>query len=155
LKQAGIRACYFLQLGYPGETFEDIQATLDLLRETLPDNIGVSVSYPLPGTKFHAMVEARLGTKDHWDDSGDLAMMFQGTYETGFYRELHKLLHRDLDLRLALSAGDPAVSTELSQVEARLLELRRTEASYRNLHPTEIEKDYGPLAAPDLSRAWN
>ena len=37
----------------------------------------------------------------------------------------------------------------------RRLESRRTEASHRNLHPTEIEKDYEPLAAPDLSRAWN
>jgi anaerobic magnesium-protoporphyrin IX monomethyl ester cyclase len=158
LRQAGIKACYFLQLGYPGETFEDILETLRLVRETLPDNIGVSVSYPLPGTKFHAMVEARLGDKNRWEDSGDLAMMFQGTYETGFYRELHKLLHKDLDLRLALgngSAGDSALRADLAAVEARLAELKATEASHRSLHPTEIEKDYGPLAAPDLSRAWN
>jgi radical SAM superfamily enzyme YgiQ (UPF0313 family) len=158
LRQAGIRACYFLQLGYPGETFADLEETLRLVRETLPDNIGVSVSYPLPGTKFHAMVEARLGAKDRWDDSGDLAMMFQGTYQTAFYRELHQLLHRDLDLRLALgngSAGDPAVLAELAGVEARWDELRRGEASHRSLHPTAIEKGYGPLAAPDLSRAFN
>lgn len=130
------------------------------MRETLPDDIGVSVSYPLPGTKFHAMVAARLGDKDRWDDSGDLAMMFEGTYQTSFYRELHKLLHRDLDLRLALA--NPATPTdesarlvELAGIEARLEELRRTEAHHRSLHPTAIEKDYAPLAAPDLSQAWN
>ncbi|HZF07976.1 MAG TPA: radical SAM protein [Thermoanaerobaculia bacterium] len=158
LKQAGIKACYFLQLGYPGETFDDIAQTLALLRETLPDNIGVSVSYPLPGTKFHAMVETRLGAKVRWDDSGDLAMMFQGTYQTAFYRELHQLLHKDLDLRLALAngaAGDPAVQADLAAVEARLDELGRTEASHRSPRPTEIEKNYAPVAAPDLSRAWN
>jgi anaerobic magnesium-protoporphyrin IX monomethyl ester cyclase len=105
LRQAGIRACYFLQLGYPGETFADIEETLRLVRETLPDDIGVSVSYPLPGTRFHDMVAASLGAKDHWDDSADLAMMFQGTYRTAFYRELHDLLHRDLELRLALARG--------------------------------------------------
>ncbi|HTQ78611.1 MAG TPA: radical SAM protein [Thermoanaerobaculia bacterium] len=158
LRQAGIKACYFLQLGYPGETFADIEATLRLVRETLPDDIGVSVSYPLPGTKFHAMVAARLGHKDHWDDSGDLAMMFQGTYETAFYRELHQLFHRDLSLRLALangSAGDPRLTAELADVEGRLAELGRSEADHRSRHPTAIEKDYGPLAAPDLSRTWN
>lgn len=52
LKQAGIKACFFIQFGYPGETFEDIMVTVHLVRETLPDNIGVSVSYPLPGTGF-------------------------------------------------------------------------------------------------------
>jgi anaerobic magnesium-protoporphyrin IX monomethyl ester cyclase len=160
LRQAGIRACYFLQLGYPGETFADIEETLRLVRETLPDDIGVSVSYPLPGTKFHAMVAARLGDKDRWDDSGDLAMMFEGTYQTAFYRELHKLLHRDLDLRLSLAnpgsmTGESAALVELAGIEARFEELRRTEASHRSLHPTAIEKDYAPLAAPDLSRAWN
>ncbi len=61
LGEAGIKACFFIQFGYPGETFEDIMATVHLVRETLPDNIGVSVSYPLPGTKFHEMVKEQLG----------------------------------------------------------------------------------------------
>ena len=162
LGQAGIRACYFLQLGYPGETFDDIAATQQLVRETLPDAIGVSVSYPLPGTRFHAMVAASLGAKDHWDDSADLAMMFQGTYQTAFYRELHGLLHRDLELRHRLArAGGSAgadtdgAATELAAVEARFGELRRDEAEHRSLNPTAIDKDCGTLAAPDLSQPWN
>ena len=48
LGDAGIRACYFLQLGYPGETWDDICATAELVRTSHPDDIGVSVSYPLP-----------------------------------------------------------------------------------------------------------
>ena len=63
LKAAGIRACFFIQFGYPGETFEDILATVQLVRETLQDDIGVSVSYPLPGTRFHEMVKQQLGPK--------------------------------------------------------------------------------------------
>ncbi len=53
LRQAGIRACFFLQFGYPGEGWDDIEATIRMVRETAPDDIGVSVSYPLPGTKFY------------------------------------------------------------------------------------------------------
>jgi anaerobic magnesium-protoporphyrin IX monomethyl ester cyclase len=175
LQQAGIRACFFLQLGYPGETFADIDETVRLVRETLPDDIGVSVSYPLPGTRFHAMVAASLGAKDHWDDSADLAMMFQGTYQTAFYRELHGLLHRDLELRqqLAHNGGAGAAPdaagragpngpdgaaeavAALAAVDARLAELRRDEAGYRSANPTAIDRDCGPLAAPDLSRPWN
>jgi hypothetical protein len=110
------------------------------------------------------MVAASLGAKDHWDDSADLAMMFQGTYQTAFYRELHGLLHRDLELRHRLAragagtvdAGDAAAATaELAAVEARFAEIRRDEAMYRSLNPTAIDKDCGPLAAPDLSRPWN
>jgi radical SAM superfamily enzyme YgiQ (UPF0313 family) len=72
LRKEGIRACYFLQFGYPGETWEDIQSTVELVRDTRPDDIGVSVAYPLPGTKFFQQVQAQLGTKTNWSDSEDL-----------------------------------------------------------------------------------
>ena len=82
LRAHGIRACWFLQLGYPGETWEDLLATRDLVREERPDDIGVSVSYPLPGTKFHDLVRGQLGRTRTGCDSDDLAMLFQGTYTT-------------------------------------------------------------------------
>ena len=97
LRQEGIRACYFLQFGYPGETWEDIKSTVDLVRDTRPDDIGVSVAYPLPGTKFFQQVQAQLGTKTNWSDSEDLSMMFQGAYTGEFYRALHDALHADVD----------------------------------------------------------
>jgi anaerobic magnesium-protoporphyrin IX monomethyl ester cyclase len=93
LRNEGIRACYFLQFGYPGETWEDIQKTIELVRETRPDDIGVSVSYPLPGTKFFDRVHGELGFKSNWSDSEDLSMMFRGAYTDTFYRGLHDYLH--------------------------------------------------------------
>ena len=97
LRHEGIRACYFLQFGYPGETWQDIQNTIKLVRDTRPDDIGVSVSYPLPGTKFFERVQAQLGEKTNWSDSEDLAMMFQGAYTNEFYRALHEALHAQVD----------------------------------------------------------
>ena len=158
LRKAGIRACFFLQFGYPGEGLDDILETVRLVRETLPDDIGVSISYPLPGTKFHEMVRAELGEKDHWDDSGDLAMMFEGTYRSPFYCRLHKLLHRDLDLRHRLrKAPDPGgdLLRNLDDLNGTWFELGRMEAEHRRARPTVIRKPYGPVAAPDLSRRWN
>src|SRR3990172_10497651 len=84
LHAAGIQVGFFLQFGYPGETMEDIEKTLQMVRECGPDDIGMSVSYPLPGTKFHAAVESQLGLKQHWVDSGDLDMMYDGPYGTAF-----------------------------------------------------------------------
>ena len=64
-----------------------------MVRETRPDDIGVSVSYPLPGTKFHQLVSKQIGAKANWSDSGELAMMFRGAYSTDFYRALADALH--------------------------------------------------------------
>jgi anaerobic magnesium-protoporphyrin IX monomethyl ester cyclase len=154
LQQAGIRACWFLQFGYPGEVFEDILATVELVREILPDDVGVSVSYPLPGTRFFDMVQAELGEKTHWQDSNDLAMMFQGTYQTPFYRRLRLLVHRDLELRLRLRAGED-LGMEMDRLNDDWRELKRLEPVSRSAVPTVVHRTYAELAAPDLSRTWN
>lgn len=96
LKAQGIRACWFLQLGYPSEAWDDLLLTRDLVREERPDDIGVSVAYPLPGTKFHAMVREQLGSQVNWQDTDELAMLFHGTYGTGFYRQLRDALHDEV-----------------------------------------------------------
>ena len=93
LADAGIRVGFFLQLGYLGEEFEDILATRRLIEEARPDDVGVSVSYPLPGTKFYEAVKQQLGEKRHWQESSDLEMMFAGTYRSEFYRAVRNLLH--------------------------------------------------------------
>ena len=158
LRAAGIRACFFLQFGYPGETFEDILETVRMIRETLPDDIGVSVSYPLPGTKFHELVREELSGRTQWQDSNDLAMLFSGTYETTFYRRLRELLHRELLLRHRLAAGAASADlfADLDRVSSDWLELGRLEAGSRSAAPTPVTKPYGSnLPAPDLSKAWN
>jgi anaerobic magnesium-protoporphyrin IX monomethyl ester cyclase len=97
LKREGIRACYFLQFGYPGESWEDIQKTIALVRGTNPDDIGISFSYPLPGTRFYERVRQQLGAKRNWSDSDDLCVMFKGTYKDEFYREIRDALHAEVD----------------------------------------------------------
>ena len=102
LKAYGIRACWFIQLGYPSETWEDLVSTRDLIREEAPDEIGVSVAYPLPGTGFHDKVHAQLGRQRNWKHTGDLAMLFQGTYTTALYRKVRDILHAEVEA----AAGD-------------------------------------------------
>jgi len=98
LKAAGIRVGFFIQLGYLGEELPDIVATRELIQLACPDDVGVSVAYPLPGTRFHELVKEQLRSKTHWEDSGDLAMMFRGTYSSEFYREVRDLLHDQVRL---------------------------------------------------------
>jgi anaerobic magnesium-protoporphyrin IX monomethyl ester cyclase len=96
LRRHGIRACFFVQFGYPGETWAQIEETIRMIRAAKPDDIGVSVTYPLPGTKLYQMVAAQVGAKANWVDSSELAMMFRGTYSTGFYRALADALHLEV-----------------------------------------------------------
>jgi anaerobic magnesium-protoporphyrin IX monomethyl ester cyclase len=162
LGDAGIRAGFFVQFGYPGERWSDIQATVALVRETLPDDIGISVSYPLPGTRFHAMVADQLGDKTNWEVSGDLEMMFAGTYTSDFYRHLHRALHDDLDLcrREAGLTRAPAPffeSVDLDghrrRVAEQWAELERLEATAAHPAPTVLAPTR-PRPMPDLSQSF-
>lgn len=101
LRAAGIEIGFFLQFGYPGESRQDIERTLQMVRDCQPDDVGVSVSYPLPGTRFFAAVQHELGSKQNWRDSEDLAMLYRGPFSTSFYRLLHRVLHREFRARRA------------------------------------------------------
>jgi anaerobic magnesium-protoporphyrin IX monomethyl ester cyclase len=114
LKAEGIRAGWFIQLGYPPEDWDDLLLTRDLIREESPDDIGVSVAYPLPGTGFYDAVRAQLGPRQNWEDTADLAVLFRGRYSTEFYRRVRDVLHAEV----ARGAGDDLGWAELA-AEAR------------------------------------
>jgi len=139
LKREGIRTCYFLQLGYPGEQWKDIQKTIALVRETRPDDVGISFSYPLPNTRFHARVKEQLGAKTNWSDSDDLCVMFKGTYTDKFYRAIRDALHAEVE-----SWRD---SAQLRERARQCKELWRTvealEPVSRNSNPTELPEKTG------------
>ena len=99
LHDAGIRLGLFLQFGYPGETSADIRKTMRMVRDIRPDDIGISVSYPLPGTRFYEAVRLQLGDQHNWIDSSDLAMLYQGPFSTTFYRQLHTVIHKQFRLQ--------------------------------------------------------
>jgi anaerobic magnesium-protoporphyrin IX monomethyl ester cyclase len=119
----GIRVGYFLMLGYLGEELDDILATRRLLEHTRPDDIGVSVAYPLPGTKFFDAVKRQLGEKRNWEQSSDLDMMFFGTYHSEFYRSVRNLLHDQVTEGLS-----SAVRRRWDELVSREAQFRRTDA---------------------------
>ncbi len=102
LKAYGIKPGFFLQFGYPGETRQDIKSTVQMVNTLLPDSIGISVSYPLPGTVFYEKVKAELTIKTNWTDSNELELMFHNTYQPDFYRQLHQYVHKSHRLYTAI-----------------------------------------------------
>ena len=46
------------------------------------------------GTKFYDTVVLDMGMKHNWKTSGDLDLMYRGTYSPAFYRALHRATHK-------------------------------------------------------------
>jgi anaerobic magnesium-protoporphyrin IX monomethyl ester cyclase len=162
LRAAGIEVALFLQFGYPGEGWAEIEETLALVRACRPDEIGISVSYPLPGTRFHQRVAAGLGAKRNWVDSDDLDMMFDGAFTSAFYRQLHRVAHKEFRLArlvrrwrerrpppLAHSAATLAQAALLPLDRARLRRLGRGRSA-RPALPFELAREAAarPSAPP-------
>lgn len=141
LKEAGIRACFFLQFGYPGEAWRELQETIAFVREMRPDDIGISLSYPLPGTAFYERVRAQLGQKRNWTDSDDLCIMFKAAYTTEFYRAVRDALHAEAD-----SWREPEVPYETQS---------RIEEMWRKVYELEpVSRDAEALGALDSPVAY-
>jgi radical SAM superfamily enzyme YgiQ (UPF0313 family) len=102
LKKNGIHPSFFIQFGYPGEKKEDITRTIRMINELLPHEIGISVSYPLPGTAFFEKVKNQLQEKSNWTDSDELALMFRNTYAPAFYKQLHRYVHKSYRKHMAI-----------------------------------------------------
>lgn len=102
LKEHNINPSFFIQFGYPGETKEDIAKTIDMINVLLPHEIGISVSYPLPGTLFYEKVRSQLQEKSNWTDSDELALLFRNTYGPAFYKQLHRYVHKSYRKHLAI-----------------------------------------------------
>jgi anaerobic magnesium-protoporphyrin IX monomethyl ester cyclase len=101
LKKHSIKPSFFIQFGYLGETIEDIKLTIRMINRLMPHDIGISVSYPLPGTGFYEKVREQLKEKSNWTHSDELALMFHNTYQPLFYKQLHRYVHKNFRKKLA------------------------------------------------------
>lgn len=101
LKKHYIKPSFFIQFGYPGETRKDIEKTIEMINKLLPYEIGISISYPLPGTVFYEKVRSQLKEKTNWTDSNEMALMFHNNYQPAFYKKLHSYVHKSYKKHLS------------------------------------------------------
>jgi radical SAM superfamily enzyme YgiQ (UPF0313 family) len=87
LRREGIRQFWFLMLGYPGETLEDIEATLRLFRRFSPEEYSVSIAVPVPGTRFFSQVRERLRSpRTPGPKEGGRTLLYEASYPESMYR---------------------------------------------------------------------
>lgn len=92
-RNAGIESYFYMMVGYPGETWEDLKLSVKMLRETHPDVFSTTIAYPLPGTAFYETVKSQLPERARhmpdWDYTAENKLLYgRGAYSTFFYRRV-------------------------------------------------------------------
>jgi len=136
MKEAGIKPSFFIQFGYPGELKEDIVLTMNMINNLLPFEIGISVSYPLPGTVFYERVKADLNKKTNWTDSDEMALMFNNTFPPAYYKQLHRYVHQNYHKHLAKNS---LVKLMRNPLTAGLKTLKKSLSFFYHTIVTHIE----------------
>ena len=86
LQRNRIEAGMFIMLGYDGEEWGDLQATVDRLKAALPDVFLTTVAYPIKGTKYYQEVADRiLPLSDSWETGTDRLQTIAGRRSRRFY----------------------------------------------------------------------
>jgi radical SAM superfamily enzyme YgiQ (UPF0313 family) len=93
--ELGIEVYFYIMVGYPGETWADLQSTAKLLRETMPDEFSSTIAYPLPGTPFYEQVQDHLIPAADWRHTAENRLLYRGQYSTRFYRWVQRWLRKE------------------------------------------------------------
>jgi anaerobic magnesium-protoporphyrin IX monomethyl ester cyclase len=116
LRAHHIRQFWFLMLGYPGETLEDIEATLQLFRRFSPEEYSVSIAVPVPGTRFYDAVKDRLrGRTRSTRGSGGSSLLYEATYPESMYRWQQVRFAWEARLRRVRELFSPEIADRFSR----------------------------------------
>lgn len=85
-KQYGLQAGTFIMLGYPGETEQDIEETINHLKNSDPDFFTITVAYPIKGTELFYEVEALQISNYNFQENTDRDRNFRRTYPDNYYK---------------------------------------------------------------------
>jgi radical SAM superfamily enzyme YgiQ (UPF0313 family) len=94
----GIQTGMFLMWGYEGEELEDIEATIQLVKDTDPDIFFTTVAYPIKGTPYSSQVADRLESLKSWSVGSDRDVRIRGRHSRGFYALADQLLRSEVEL---------------------------------------------------------
>ena len=97
-KQHGIQAGTFIMVGYPGETDEDVQLTLEHLKKSDPDQYTITVAYPIKGTPLYEEVEHAFISHLPWETSTDRQIDFKRTYSRKYYDYAVRWIYNEMAL---------------------------------------------------------
>jgi anaerobic magnesium-protoporphyrin IX monomethyl ester cyclase len=95
-KSHGIQTGTFIMFGYPGETIDDIEKTLEHLKLSDPDQFTITLAYPINGTPFYYEVEDKFIKKSDWQNTTDRDIDFKRNYKSGFYKNVIRYVNNEM-----------------------------------------------------------
>jgi radical SAM superfamily enzyme YgiQ (UPF0313 family) len=106
-RRHGIQVGMFLMWGYPGEQLEDIAATVELVKDCMPDIHLTTVAYPIKNTGYFADASHRVIATRSWEEGTDRDYAIRGRRSKAYYKQADRWLrgevaaHREVDPALA------------------------------------------------------
>lgn len=95
-KRNGIEVGMFLMWGYQGETVDDIQATVDLVKKCDPDIYFTTVAYPIKNSKYFRDVESDLAPLKPWPTATDRDHRVLSQESQAYYRNAERWLRAEV-----------------------------------------------------------
>ncbi|HQR46826.1 MAG TPA: radical SAM protein [Thermoanaerobaculia bacterium] len=113
----GIAVGMFLMWGYDGETVEDIEATIEHVKQSGPDVFFTTVAYPIKNTGYFDKVAGRVVLGKTWDDATDRDHRIAGRHGRTYYRHADRWLRSEVEAH-RLDPSDPGAAAA-KRIEAR------------------------------------
>jgi radical SAM superfamily enzyme YgiQ (UPF0313 family) len=124
-RRHGIQVGMFLMWGYEGETFEDIEATVEHVKRSAPDTFLTTVSYPIKGTPYFQEIADRIILGGAWESSTDRDYAVGGRPPRAYYELADRWLRAEYDADKA-AEEDPRRAATLRAEAARSREAMRS-----------------------------
>lgn len=106
VQKHGIEAGTFIMVGYPGETMDDLKATVEHLKRAAPSHFTITITYPIRGTELFEEVMPYMTSTPAWENSTDRDIDFERTYPRQFYNYAVRWMVNEVNAHKAASQGD-------------------------------------------------
>jgi len=121
VRSHGIQAGMFLMWGYEGEQIEDIEATVEHVKQCRPDVFLTTVSYPIKGTPYYEQVRDKLVRIGEWSESTDRDFQVRGRHSRRYFQFADELLRNSMDAApdsVRIAAARSGLRATSAEVEA-------------------------------------
>lgn len=98
LKNHGIEAGMFIMVGYDKEEIEDIEITVERLKQARPDRFLSTLAYPIKNTPYYQDVAEQVVATKEWETSSDRDLTVAGRHSKRFYQHAMRWMHHEVDL---------------------------------------------------------
>ena len=96
-KRYGIQVGMFLMWGYPGEQIEDIEATVELVKECQPEIHLTTVAYPIKNTGYFRKAADSVILDKEWSNATDRDHRIRGRHSRTYYKQADLWLNNEVE----------------------------------------------------------